>query len=198
MGEIRTLRMPMVEQTEPSQGDSIGVNWYDETWETVGYYFPDHTELLIGFLASTSANSTVKANLTLALKAYRQWEQGEPFNGFLDSVKLNLHQTVDGLPLNGRKIESFRQAMLGNTEAVVIDRWILRWYGETSTLTGEVYDRLSKEIRLEAKSSGLSPTQFQAKIWKLSKQKYGNVSKHPARSFGAILKSGGLQKRFNF
>lgn len=200
MGEIRILRMPVVERTDPRQWYGIGVNsdWYGDTRQAVTYYFPEHWEVFTGFLASTSANSTVKANLTLALKAYKQWEQGGPFYGFLGSVKVNLVRTVDGLPLNGQKVESFRQAMLGDTEAVVIDRWILRWYGETSGLNRKLYSKLSGKIRAEAKLNGLSPTQFQAKIWGLSKRKYGDVSKHPVSSFGKILKSRGIQKNFIF
>lgn len=194
MGEIRTLRIATTARSPHGQGDNIGANWYVETSESIDYFFGNDAEVFIGFLASTSANATVKANLSLALKAYRQWKQGDIFHGYLGQVKVNLSRTVDGLPLNGQKIESFRQAMLGDLDAVVIDRWILRWYGETRTLTEDLYDSLSEKIRLQATGDNLSPSQFQAKIWKLSKRKFGDVSKHTDRNFGEILNRRGIQK----
>ena len=198
MGKIRTMRIAHTVRSQGRQGDSIGLEWYAETRDSIDYFFDSNASLFAGFLASTSANATVKANLSLALKAYRQWSNGEEFTGYMGQVKTNLKRTLEGLPLNGKKIESFRQAMLGNDNAVVIDRWILRYYGEKKSLNPERYDALAEKMRLEAKSVNLSPCQFQAKIWVESKRKLGDVSKHTDRSFGNILKSRGIQQTLKF
>ena len=173
------------------------INWYIETQKTVNYYFDSDADLFAGFLAATSANSTVKANLSLAIKAYRQWENDEPFHGFLGQVIINLYRVLENRPLNGKKIESFRQALLGNDDAVVIDRWILRHYGKKN-LSPKQYDTLADKIRLEAISANLSPSAYQALIWCQTKRKHGDVSRHTDKSFGDILRSRGVQSVFKF
>ena len=73
MGKIRlnrSLRIAQVKRSDYGQGDSIGVNWYAETRKSINYFFDSDASLFAGFLASTSANATVKANLSLALKVF--------------------------------------------------------------------------------------------------------------------------------
>ena len=72
------------------------MDWYTSSRRSAQEHFPDDWELFLGFLAVTSVNSTVKSNMTLALKAYSQYEQGKPFQGFLKSVIVNLHKVIKG------------------------------------------------------------------------------------------------------
>ena len=46
--------------------------WYDETWDFLQNEFGEDARLMAGILAVTSPVATVRANVTLALKARRQ------------------------------------------------------------------------------------------------------------------------------
>lgn len=109
-------------------------------------------------------NSTVKANMTLALKAYAQHNLGKPFTGYLEHVIENLRNVVDGKTLNGPKINAFFLALKGDKNAVVVDRWMARAYGFKS-VTASNYDRIERNIRHEAGANGMKPSDFQAWLW---------------------------------
>ncbi len=119
---------------------------------------------MIGFLAVTSVNSTVKSNVTLALKALEQHEAGEDFTGFLSPVIANLGRVVRGETVKGDKIRNFHEALLGNQYAVVIDRWMYRAYGYD--VQGiNAYRAIQAAIFREAEEAGMYPAEYQAQLW---------------------------------
>ncbi len=135
-----------------------GSQWYASELAAIGRLVPDAPRM-ISFLASTSANSTVRANVTLAIKAERQHTDGEPFTGYLGQVVANLERGARGEPLHGLKIEPFRRALLGDPDAVVIDRWIFRAYGTKDR------DAIATSIRCLASGLNVAPSAFQAGVW---------------------------------
>lgn len=171
-----------------------GFGWYDKTLpELERMYGPEDARILIGFLAATSPNTTVKANVTLALKAFEQWkltgkinvdEMGQEllrhaseemderaFKGFMGSVIDNLNRVLKGEPLSGNKVRNFQMALLGDKNAVVIDRWVLRALWPDSAvhrgakLRDNQYEFLANFIRQEARARNMAPADLQAAIW---------------------------------
>lgn len=139
-------------------------NWYEKSRLSVKSEFPDSWELMIGFLAVTSANATVTNNVTFALKALEQYKRGEVFNGFMAPVIANLERVVRGEKVSGRKIRAFHEALLGNRYAVVIDRWMYRAYGFEKQGINE-YRAVEAAIFREAEDAGMYPADYQAMLW---------------------------------
>lgn len=162
------------------------MDWYTSSRKSAQEHFPKDWELFLGFLAVTSVNSTVKANLTLALKAYAQHDQGKPFKGFLKQVIVNLHNVIEGRKLNGPKIQAFYKALKGDKTAVVVDRWMARAYGFKSVTTAN-YDRIERNIRHEAGANEMEPSDFQAWLW-------ADI-RGAGEDFGALLDSRLRQRR---
>lgn len=144
--------------------------WYEKDWylETrlhvhalLGKEFGD---TLIACLAITSANTTVKANVTLGIQAFQQYVKGSPFEGYLPSVEDNLLRYASGSPLAGPKIKAFVAALLGDEDAIVIDRWMVRAWG-FKCLTSKRRAQIEEDIRWLAKARCLTPRQVQAAIW---------------------------------
>ncbi len=162
------------------------MDWYTSSRLAAQEHFPEDWELFLGFLAVTSVNSTVKSNMTLALKAYAQHANGKPFSGYLKQVIANLRNVVDGKTLNGPKINAFFLALKGDKKAVVVDRWMARAYGFKSVTTSN-YDRIERNIRIEAGANGMEPSDFQA--WK-----WADI-RGAGEDFGALLHSRRRQRR---
>ena len=128
--------------------------------------FDTHSDrdMFTKFLAITSINTSVVANVTLAKKAYRQYIDGRPFRGFLPMVIEKLEVARDGQAPQGRKIYNFYKALMGVHGAVVVDRWILRAYGFKSMTPGR-YDYIERHITRLAKEEGFTPREYQAMVW---------------------------------
>lgn len=135
-------------------------DWYDQTYANMTPLFGQDTRVFLGFLAATSMNSSVMGNVTLALKAYGQYKTGQPFDGYLPAVITNLERVASGnWNLKGNKIHNFAQALIGNTQAVVVDRWMLRAY------ESDERDRVRGRVRSDAESLSVAPARFQAAVW---------------------------------
>ena len=68
--------------------------------------------------------------------------------------------------IRGLKTGAFRDAILGDPEAVVVDVWMLRAYGRTwPTLTAKRYRELVRSIRHTATRWGCAPARTQAAVW---------------------------------
>ena len=150
-----------------------GAAWYNETRDQVSYVFGDDTDLFCDFLAATSPNTTVKANVTLAMKAYSQYMRGQAFNGFMGVIKnmLNIAVRNDSLihpvRMGGDKVHNFAKALKGDLSAVVVDRWMLRAFGydPKKGTTPKKYRDISAWITDKAKREGMQPAEVQAAIW---------------------------------
>lgn len=71
---------------------------------------------------------------------------------------------------SGRKIHNFHKALLGDENAVVVDRWMLRAYGlpsKSSKLapTTLEYDMIERLVKEGAERTGSTPREYQASLW---------------------------------
>lgn len=66
----------------------------------------------------------------------------------------------------GDKITAFYHAIMGDSDAVVLDVWMLRAYGvENRQLTTKQYGTIADRLRRDAKRAGVTATVFQATVW---------------------------------
>lgn len=139
-------------------------DWYSESRDAAKEIFPKDWKLFLGFLAATSTNATVKSNVTLALKAWRQFSEGREFSGFVRPVVSDLYRLITGGELNGPKVRAFHRALLGDKSAIVVDRWMARSYG-FQKVTAANFPRIEKWIAEDAVARGEEPTDYQARRW---------------------------------
>lgn len=156
--------------------------WYQECEETlVEIYGREKLVLVTNLLAATSIGSSLKSNLQLFRKALHQLERDLPFVGYLPGIKFQLDRIRKGEELSGRKIRSFARAMSGDTQAVVVDRWLLRAFKmdrqykrNTGPHAGKIlsggatdkqYTAIEEWVRNRAFEMEMEPRQLSAIIW---------------------------------
>lgn len=147
-----------------------GMDWYEMTANWAKERFGEDANMFLRFLAVTSANGSTEAGAELALKAFTQWKTGMPFAGFRsDSMDGQLMQVAANEPLTAdSKIANFNDALQGDPNAVVLDRWMLEALnlqekgGALRPIDYKIYAKVVRDLATEA---GMSPRQFQAAIW---------------------------------
>jgi len=100
-------------------------------------------------------------------KAYA-FANGKPVTGLtnnLNMAKAALEHGFDAL--KGQKTNAFARAIAGDTDAVVIDTWMLKAAGMDSSkgVNKGDYNMLADTVRLIASEHGLTPRTTQALIW---------------------------------
>jgi len=150
-----------------------GADWYRDTMSELKKIFGPDATMMVDFLAATSPNSTVKANVALALKAYTQWKLGQPFKGFLGDVITNLDNAAAGRQFGELKVSSFRKNLYGDPVPVTVDRWIARAMGFRKGVTEGQYKFMDYMLTQIANKNGMEPRQLQAAIWKAIKDTEG-------------------------
>jgi len=171
------------------------MTWYEEVENVIVSIF-GRAELLrfARILAATSIHSTLKSNLSQARRAKVQLDTGAAIEGYLPNVKANLELIRQGKDLSGQKIRKFANAIAGDKDAVVVDIWILRAFGQDrkyvrsanmKPLSGGATDRqysiIEKWIQENARIMGLQPRQFCAMIWSGVRQVHtgrGNTTRY--------------------
>jgi hypothetical protein len=143
-------------------------SWYSDSRKAVKRSYGKEWKLFCGLLACTSPNTTVKANLTLARKAYHiiKATGSPPEAGFLPAhIKCMKHFIGHGIP-SGRKVRAFYQNLIGNESVVTIDVWMMRYAGlDHDTPSAREYMMIQDRVREEAEEIGITPAQRQAEIW---------------------------------
>jgi hypothetical protein len=105
--------------------------WYHQAEELfVDLFGRDRLQLVTRLFAATSINTSLKANITLFRRALYEIENGLPSEHYLPNIRKQIEQVRAGNELTGRKINSFARAMAGDPDAVVVDVWLLRAFGE--------------------------------------------------------------------
>jgi hypothetical protein len=157
-------------------------DWYQQCEQTLVELFGRHRLVLVAnLLAATSIGSSLKSNVQLFRKALYQMENDLPFVGYLPNIIIQLEYLRAGQELSGLKIKSFARAMSGGTQAVVVDRWLLRAFkmdrqymrhtgphrGKTLSggATDKQYAMIEEWVRNKAFDMGLEPRQLSAIIW---------------------------------
>jgi len=132
-------------------------------------------KLMAGLLASTSAKTTMKVNVALALKVYRAYKDrgAIPIDGMFESHLFNVRRVFDGKELRGRKVNALYMNLIGDESYVCVDRWVMRYYGasngkgdgEIRGIPDKLYDQLESRVREEAGELGITPAHRQGQIW---------------------------------
>lgn len=154
--------------------------WYADTQALFEELFgpPPMLTLVTKLFAATSINSSLKSNIRLFRRALYEIENGLPLGKYLPVMAMQIDAIRNGRPMSGRKINSFAAAMSGDTEAVVVDIWLLRAFEESNKYfregsqtfreggaTSWQYDVIEEYVRQEARIRGLEPRQVSAMIW---------------------------------
>jgi hypothetical protein len=164
-----------------------GADWYAKTKEELSQHFGQDTDKIIDFLAATSPNATVASNVSLALKAYKQWKTGQPFEGYLPAVKGLLEKAANGEDFGGLKVSSFAKNLHGNPLPVTIDRWMARAFGLPDNPNPGQYKFMDYTLSQIAKRSGMEPRQLQAAIWTAIKEKQQSIASNTSLPFEKLL-----------
>lgn len=154
-------------------------NWYADTRATlVDIFGEDDLPLVAKLLAATSINTSLKSNITLFRRAYYEIKNDLPVGDYLPNIQAQLRQVRAGGELTGRKINSFARSMQGDVNAVVVDIWLLRAFGEdrkykralsglerSGGATDKQYTTIEAWVRKEAFYRHLTPCELGAMIW---------------------------------
>jgi hypothetical protein len=169
-----------------------GENWYRDTKAELRKHFGPDADMFIDFLAATSPNTTVASNLSLALKAYKQWKTGQPFSGYLPATIGSLNKAVAGEDFGELKVSSFRQNLHGDPIPVTVDRWIARAYGFTKD-QGKInegqYRFIDHAFSQIARERGIEPRQLPAAVWRTIKEAEQTNEGNTSEAFEGLVKS---------
>jgi len=150
--------------------------WYLGAMEELRSVFGDDAELVAGLIAATSPGQRVATNINLAMTAYAQYKTGQPIvlrANYASSLLPNVHRILRGEPLSGEKVTNFRLNILGDTQAVTNDTWMMRVLGlSTKAIAGKENAPTTTEYRLMtewvtqlAKDVGVTPRDMQGALW---------------------------------
>jgi hypothetical protein len=89
--------------------------------------YGDNWPVFCALLAAFSANQSVRGNVSLAKRNYERYINDEPLIGLRQSCA-NFSYWLDTGQLRGTKINAFYRALIGHTDSIPVDRWMLRWY----------------------------------------------------------------------
>jgi len=148
-------------------------------------HYPDDPGLMADLLAITSAGMSVVANCKLAKKAYAQARNGGTRReSFMRSHYAALsHYMLTG-EIRGRKTGSFAEC-LRNPEStrVPVDLWMMRWAGivDRKSPTKRQYDEIEERVVREARACGMSPRDYQAKVWSETRGNGGSFANELAQ-----------------
>ncbi|MHC4421431.1 MAG: DUF7178 family protein [Planctomycetota bacterium] len=163
-------------------------------------YFGEDAELMAGLIAHLSSGLQVPLNTTKAIEVYIAHKLGLGFKGTYQVSKANIDKFLETRETSGPKREPFLQAILGDADAIVIDRWMARVLnyrsknpktGEWETSTGASKEQrklLIEWVKRGAKRLGISNRAYQALIWAGKKAIDEEASGRPTGSLAPLAK----------
>ena len=158
-----------------------GRNWYQDSREAVKVLYGKDWKLFCGLLAATSPNASVKANVTLARKAFMQIKDTGTITreGYIRTHYMSILAVLKHKRPNGRKCHDLYQNLIGNEQFVPVDIWMVRYAGLDKKSPSKFdYDYIEDRVREEAEDMGITPAQRQAEIWSAirgSSESYADV-----------------------
>lgn len=158
-----------------ASAESMGTwrDWYDRHEQVISDLFGQDARLFQKILSATSQAASVKANVGLALKAYRQLLSGEAFVGYLPAVIKNLQRIKDNEALAGAKISQYDDANNGDDGAIAVDRHIAMLFFDTKTPSALQIVSAKEAIRSTAARLGWKPKEVQAALWAFNQVRLG-------------------------
>lgn len=107
--------------------------WYQKEEAALQKLIPDPKKrnLLKDILAITAIRNKASANATLALRAYFQFINQEPFTGFQSVVIVGLNKLRDSGKYSSKstKTVNYTKALKGNRQGIPVDRWLTKQFG---------------------------------------------------------------------
>ena len=150
-------------------------HWYAHSLNAIKAKYGANWTLFARILAATSPLKSVQENCRIAQRVYNfigvSTDITDLLTGFV-AHDLNIGRINKGEELSGRKVKSFYCALIGDPNAVTVDRWIMRAYGLDKAPTKLDYDCIEYNVRnvLTVEHNRrfdipLSPAQVQACLW---------------------------------
>ncbi len=140
--------------------------WYFEAQEVAEHVAENmgaSLEIGASIVSAFSPRNRWATNIAQALA----FSQGKPVSGLQNNLRMAEAAKVDGFDaLKGLKTNAFARAIAGDTDAVVIDVWMMRAAGmDTDSPNKSQYLALSHAVRRAAADQGITPRTAQALIW---------------------------------
>lgn len=165
---------PIEELLEGSEKLAEWRDWYDRHQKTIEDLFDDDAHLFRQLLAATSQHASVKANITFALKAYRQIKSGESFKGYMPAVVGNLERIRNNERVAGQKISEFDKAVTDDDiNAMAVDMHVAEILFGTRRPSPKQVERAKFIIRTLADKLGWTRREAQSALWALNQVRQG-------------------------
>jgi hypothetical protein len=161
-------------------------DWYETEARKLINILPEFAGLpIIRIFAVTSMATSIEANVHQALKALLQIKHGERFIGYLPVQETYLNLVYDGRNVPGRKIQNFINALEGDENAVVVDRWMCKAFDVLHSRllpdgrnfykspTEKEYTAIENYVQQHAAHYAITPREFQSMLWAGIKREQG-------------------------
>ena len=141
--------------------------WYHEAQEVaedVAEIMGTSLEVGASIVSAFSPRERWSSNVA---KAYA-FANGKPVAGLQNNYRMAQAALTQGFDaLKGQKTNAFARAIAGDTDAVVIDVWMIRAAGLDASkgVNKTQYNELSEAVRVVANEMGITPRTCQALIW---------------------------------
>ena len=141
--------------------------WYHEAQEVaedVAENLGVSLEVGASIVAAFSPRERWASNVAKSLA----FSMGKPVAGLTNNLTMANNSLVMGFDaLKGQKTNAFARAIAGDSDAVVIDVWMIRaaHLDASKGVNKTQYSELSEAVRVVAKEMGITPRTAQALIW---------------------------------
>ena len=151
-----------------------GRAWYPEALDRMEWLAQETgylTEQAVAVMAITSRAAQLSSNLNWTEAALRSGGE-EPVGRFPNQMTPAVRKVLADpsnilSAISGPKVESFYRAIMGDEDAVVLDRWALLAAGHTERAPDPGPKRrvIERAYRRAAELCNIAPRNFQAAIW---------------------------------
>lgn len=171
-------------------------SWYKDIELKLKEIYKSDFKLMAGLMASTSPRYSIKRNLKASIAIYQAYKkEGQALINYLENNKneslkrfkillCHYYNTIKTLKhdytikaeleLNGLKVNSFYNNLIGNYDFITIDTWILTFFRHKTTWINKTdYKKYSNYIKGLARKEGLKGAEFQAVLWIKTRADYG-------------------------
>ncbi len=157
------------------------MTWYSGSREAIQRVYKDDSVLFTGLLAATSPRSSLKANLTLARRAYEQIKAtgNVSRSSFMLIHYRAIQQVLETGEPHGQKVNAFYHNLLGDESRVTLDRHMARYLKQpTDSFSKQEYQDKAITIQWQALALGVSPAQHQADLWQAQRGTKDSYADH--------------------
>lgn len=160
-----TVQRSLPELVDAAKSMTHWKDWYERYQGDLRQLFGTDSDLIQKMLSATSQATGVHGNVTLALKAYKQFLKGEAFDGYLPAVRGNLERIRNEEAIRGQKIGEYGKANEGDADAIAVDRHIAMLFFDTKSPTTAQVASAKAMIRDVAGELGWDAKGVQAALW---------------------------------